>query len=69
MGDDLKTQIISRVIVIALGLGVAWGLAQVTALIAPSWETPVFAGIGSIWFVMGIRGLIREIRLQQSKAR
>jgi hypothetical protein len=66
MGDDLATQIVARIIVIAFGVGIAWFAAQIAALIAPSLETPVFAGIGSIWVVIGVRRLIREIRFQRS---
>jgi hypothetical protein len=68
MGDDLSTQIIARIVVILFGVGIAWGVAWVTTLIAPSWKTPVFAGIASIWIVMGVRGLIREIRFQRSRS-
>jgi hypothetical protein len=67
MGDDLSAQIIARVVVIVLGFGVAWGLAWVTALVAPTWETAVFAGFASIWTVIGVRGIIREVRFQRSR--
>jgi hypothetical protein len=69
MGDDLTTQIIARVITIAFGLGIAWALAWVTSFFAPSWETTVFAGFGSVWTVIGLRGILGEIRFQRSRSR
>ena len=68
MRGELVNQIVARILVIVLGFGIAWLLAKGTALIAPSWETPVFAGFAAIWLIGGVRGLIREVRFQLSRS-
>jgi hypothetical protein len=68
MSGELANQIIARILVIVLGFGIAWLLAKGVAFIVPSWETPIFAGFGSIWLIIGVRGLVREIQFQRSRS-
>lgn len=53
---SLSTQLISRVFVTAVFWGVAWGVGWLTG------SSVAFYLIGALVTIMGIQGIIREIR-------
>jgi predicted phage tail protein len=57
--NSLATQLIARVCVIAMFWGGAWGVGWLAG------SSIVFYLIGALGTVMGIQGIIREIRLQR----
>jgi hypothetical protein len=58
--NSLSTQLLSRVLVIAMFWGVAWGVGWITG------SSIAFYVIGALGTVMGIHGIIREVRFQRN---
>ena len=58
--NSLSTQLISRILVIALSWGAAWVVGWLTG-----WSIAFYL-IGALGTIMGIQGIIREIRFQRS---
>jgi hypothetical protein len=58
--NSLSTQLISRVCVIAMFWGAAWGVGWLTG------SNIAFYLIGALGTIIGIQGIIREIRFQRN---
>ncbi len=58
--NSLSTQLVSRVLVIAMFWGIAWGVGWLTG------SSIAFYLIGALGTIMGIKGIIREIRFQRN---
>ena len=58
--NSLSTQLVTRVLVIAMFWGVAWGIGWLAG------SSIAFYLIGALGTVMGIQGIIREIRFQRN---
>jgi hypothetical protein len=58
--NSLSTQLISRVLVIALFWGIAWGIGWLTG------SNLAFYLIGALGTVIGVQGIVREIRFQRN---
>ena len=58
--NSLSTQLLSRVLVIATFWGVGWGVGWLTG------SSIAFYFIGALGTVVGIRGIIREIKFQRT---
>ena len=61
--NSLSTQLLSRVLVIAMFWAVAWGVGWLTG------SNVLLYLIGALGTVMGIQGIIREIRFQRQARR
>jgi hypothetical protein len=58
--NSLSTQLIARALVIAAFWGIAWGVGWVTE------SNVAFYLIGALGTLMGIQGMVREIRFQRN---
>jgi hypothetical protein len=58
--NSLSTQLISRVLVIAMSWGIAWGVGWLAG------SNIAFYLIGALGTVVGVRGIVREIRFQRN---
>jgi hypothetical protein len=58
--NSLWTQLISRVLVIAIFWGIAWGVGWLTG------SNIAFYLIGALGTVIGVQGIVREVRFQRN---
>jgi hypothetical protein len=58
--NSLSTQLISRLLVIAMFWGIAWGVGWFTG------SSIGFYLIGALGTIMGLLGIVREIRFQRN---
>jgi hypothetical protein len=57
--NSLSTQLLSRILVIAVFWAIAWGVGWLTG------STIAFYVIGALATVIGLQGIVREIRFQR----
>ncbi len=55
-----RSDFLARLIMLALGWGVAWGISKAVGIIAPNASIVAFYGLGGIFTVLSVLGLIRE---------